>query len=332
MSTTNETTSHLTTESSSVLESKVSDEKYEKTSSKGCCSEKNIFTPRTEDEASVELKYIKDYNTVMQLLIKFFTERGFHLCPTQEQLSLLAACEDPKTVTTFNYQRKIYSMIQTGQMTMEAYYLTHKQALDKCFCISTSYRQEPKPVEGRHKLVFTLFEFEFGGDFEDLLKLKSDLFKFLGFKVPEGMDDFPRVRYLDACEKYGTKELDHAEEEKLYRDYGDVVFLTHFPKEFSYWNMKLSDEDKRISLKCDSIAGGQESIGAAERATSVDEMRQEFYAVEDGAYAQMMFDRFPETRVKKELDDYLSLPFSKRAGAGIGVFRIMQAMRRAGLL
>jgi len=205
-------------------------------------------------------------------------------------------------------------------------------SISKFFSISTSYRQEPNPVPQRHKLVFTLLEFEGSGNFEDLISLKSDLFKFLGFKPPAGMDDFPRVKYLDACEKYGVKELLHEHEEQLYKDYGDVVFLTHFPKEYSYWNMKLSDENKAISLKCDSIIGGQEAIGAAERSTNVDEMKTEFYTVEDGEYAKMMFSKFPEDRVKKELDDYLSLPFKGRMGGGIGLYRVMLGMRRAGLL
>jgi hypothetical protein len=49
------------------------------------------------------------------------------------------------------------------------------------FCLSTSYRNEPNPIPGRHEKIFPLFEFEMKGNFEDLKKLEKELLMHLGF-------------------------------------------------------------------------------------------------------------------------------------------------------
>ena len=51
------------------------------------------------------------------------------------------------------------------------------------FCVSTSYRQEPKPVPGRHDLIFPLFEFEMHGNMEELLKMERELLTYLGYST-----------------------------------------------------------------------------------------------------------------------------------------------------
>ena len=46
----------------------------------------------------------------------FFSARGFHEVHTQNRLSILAACEDPTTVATYNYNGEVWPLPQTGQM------------------------------------------------------------------------------------------------------------------------------------------------------------------------------------------------------------------------
>ena len=77
--------------------------------------------------------------------------------------------------------------------------------------------------------------------------------------------------------------------------------------------------------KCDTILYGQETIGAAERSCDADEMRKFFYSIMDGAYSQKIFDLFGKDRVEKELEDFLSLDFFPRFGAGIGLTRLARA-------
>ena len=69
-----------------------------------------------------------------------------------------------------------------------------------------------------------------------------------------------------------------------------------------------------------------ETIGSAERSTDKDQMRDTFYTISDGGYAQLIIDKFGKGRVEKELEDFLSFDFFPRSGGGIGVTRIMQAI------
>ena len=221
------------------------------------------------------------------------------------------------------------------------YELLTRPELPGCYCISTSYRQEQNPKEGRHELIFPMFEFEAPGDFEDLLKLENDLCKHLGFKAKTERnlftEDFPGGFYQSVLAKYTGPELDADHEEEMYKEFGDVFFLTHFPESTSpFWNMKLGEMDvkkqHKLANKCDVIMGGMETIGSAERGTDVDEMRKQFYTISEGGYADLLFKLFGKERVEAELDEFLSYNFFPRFGGGIGVTRMISAMKRAKLI
>ncbi len=113
-----------------------------------------------------------DYTKVVKQLRSFFDSKDFQEVHTQNRLSILAACEDPETVATFKYMGKKWPLPQTGQMWLE-YELLTRPELKGCYCLSTSYRQEPNPISGRHELIFPMFEFEAPGNFDDLLKLEK---------------------------------------------------------------------------------------------------------------------------------------------------------------
>ena len=281
-----------------------------------------------------------EFTEVTHQLRSFFDERGFQEVHTQNRLSILAACEDPTTVATYEYSGQIWPLPQTGQMWLE-YELLTKPELPGCYCLSTSYRQEQNPKEGRHELIFPMFEFEAPGDFEDLLQMENDLCKFLGFKagIEKNMytEDFPGGFYQSVLAKYTGSELDASHEEEMYQEYGDVFFLTHFPEFTSpFWNMKIGEDrgpkGMKLANKCDVIMGGMETIGSAERATDVQEMKEQFYTISEGGYAELLFDLFGKDRVELELFKFLSHDFIPRYGGGIGVTRMISAMKRAGLI
>ena len=281
-----------------------------------------------------------EYTTVVKACRSFFDSLNFQEVHTQNRLSILAACEDPTTVATYEYNGQIWPLPQTGQMWLE-YELLTKPDLPGCYCVSTSYRQEQNPEKGRHELIFPMFEFEAPGDFEDLLQLENDLCKHLGFKAKSERnrytEDFAGGFYQSVLAKYTGDELDSHHEEEMYQEYGDVFFLTHFPQSTSpFWNMKLGDLDvkKKMPLanKCDVIIGGMETIGSAERATDVDEMRKQFHTISDGGYASLLYDLFGEERVEAELLEFLNHDFKPRFGGGIGITRLIDGMKRAGLM
>jgi len=102
------------------------------------------------------------YNELVQKMRSFFLKKGFLEVPAQSRLSILAACENPHSITTFNYQGEVWPLPQTGQMWLE-YELLKNPEWPGVFCLTTSYRQETNPIPGRHDLIFPMFEFESKG-------------------------------------------------------------------------------------------------------------------------------------------------------------------------
>jgi aspartyl/asparaginyl-tRNA synthetase len=257
---------------------------------------------------------------------QFFESKGFIEVHTQSRLSILAACEDPTTITGFNYAGQVWPLPQTGQMWLEHELLT-KPELPGVYCVSTSYRQEANPVPGRHELVFPMFEFESHGSLDDLQQVETELLEFMGFG---NRDEFAAMDYKTVCGIYETEEITGAVETEIGRDFGPVFFLKNFPQyTHPFWNMKKQGD---TACKIDVLLHGMETIGSAERSTNPDEMLHLFNTISDGQYAEILFTKFGKERVMKEMNEFLSLNFFPRFGAGIGVTRMIRAMQMSGLL
>jgi aspartyl/asparaginyl-tRNA synthetase len=263
------------------------------------------------------------FSEVVNKARQFCLDRGMYEVHTQDRLSILAACEDPDTVATYNYMGEVWPLPQTGQMWLEHELLTQPD-LPGVFCVSTSYRNEPNPVPGRHKLIFPMFEFELPGGIEVLQQFETELLEYLGFGK-----DFVYKTYDELKDHYKTKELTHAHEGRMETDFGPVVFCRDFPVYTSpFWNMKKKGEEH--AHKIDVIIHGHETIGSAERSVDAEQMKHEFYTISEGKYAQKLFDLFGKDRVEKELHEFLDLDFFPRCGGGIGVTRLIDAMKKGG--
>ena len=264
------------------------------------------------------MKNTKTYNELVQKMRTFFQSKGFLEVPTQSRLSILAACENPHSITTFNYQGEVWPLPQTGQMWLE-YELLKNPEWNGVYCISTSYRQEKTPIPGRHELIFPMFEFESKGGMKEMIKLESELLDYLGFDKPV------EVNYDDVCEEYGgVPILENEHETRMWEEKGPVVSLQNFPYRTNpFWNMRESEN--RIFNKVDVILYGQETIGSAERSSNVEEMRNNFYTIENGKYSEKLFELFGKERVEKELEEFLSHDFFPRFGGGIGMTRLARA-------
>lgn len=260
----------------------------------------------------------KSYHTLVQKMREFFLQKGFIEVPTQSRLSILAACENPHSITTYNYCGQQWPLPQTGQMWLEHELLKNPE-WPGCFCISTSYRQEQCPIPGRHELIFPMFEFESKGNMMDMLKLEAELLDHLGFDLPVP------VKYDDICAEYGGVEiLENEHEQRLWDERGPVVSLQHFPRRTNpFWNMKHGGDG--IYNKVDVILYGQETIGSAERSCDIEQMRETFYTIEDGKYSAKLFELFGKERVEKELEEFFQHKFFPRFGGGIGMTRLARA-------
>ena len=264
------------------------------------------------------MKNTKIYDELVQKMREFFLKRGFVEVPTQSRLSILAACEKPHSVKTFEYGGLMWPLPQTGQMWLE-YELLKNPEWEGVFCISTSYREEKNPIPGRHELIFPMFEFESKGGIEEMLKLESELLEWLGFEEPIS------VKYDDVCEEYGgVPILENEHEQRMWDEKGSVVSLQYFPRRTNpFWNMKNNNGE--IFNKVDVILYGQETIGSAERSCDVEKMREMFYTIEGGGYSDKLFELFGKERVEKELEEFLSFSFFPRFGGGIGMTRLARA-------
>ena len=269
-----------------------------------------------------------DYDKVVNKMRRFFkNEKNFVEVPTQSRLSILAACEDPKTISQFVFDGINYPLPQTGQMWLE-YEMLKNPDLDGVFCVSTSYRNEPNPIEGRHQKIFPMFEFESKGNMKGLINLEDELLEFLGFE-----NDSVYCTYDGLCERYGVEHLEAEHETRMSKEISNKLFLKFFPqRSHPFWNMKQNDKDKNLYNKVDVILHGQETIGSAERSCDANEMYENFLSISDGQYSNLLYKQFTEKRVLKELDDYLALDFFPRFGAGIGVNRMARAMKLEGII
>jgi len=58
----------------------------------------------------------RKFHSAVRAMRTFFEKKGFVEVHTQNALSILAACEDPETVSKYNYQGEVWPLPQTGQM------------------------------------------------------------------------------------------------------------------------------------------------------------------------------------------------------------------------
>ena len=265
------------------------------------------------------------FTNTVGLLRSFFLDKGFLEVHTQNRLSILAACEDPFNVATYNYAGQVWPLPQTGQMWLE-HELLSSPSSKGFFCVSTSYRQEPNAIPGRHDIIFPMFEFEMPGSVDDLKAMEYELCEYLGF------GNITEKTYAEWQQHFGLSadtEMEAQQELDMEKEFGQTL-ITNFPELTSpFWNMARND-DGNTAKKMDVILGGMETIGSAERSCDVDMMRDTFHSITDGAYSELLFKLFGKERVEAELEKFLEFDFFQRVGGGIGITRMIPALEKIG--
>lgn len=277
----------------------------------------------------------QNFDILIKKLRGFFMQRNYVETFPQPKLTILAACEDPKTVRSFNFNNNIWPLTQTNQMNLEEIIMKNASDLDGVYCLTSSYRDEPNPVEGRHLKSFCMFEAEHKGDFQHLLNTLSDLMVHLG--LVENSKDIPFFTYNELCKHYNVDVLESEHETKMWKEFGDVVGITKFTEKSSpFFNMHqegIDDETgEKLYNKCDLIICGQETFGSAERSCDIEHMRRSFHTISGGEYSELLFEKFGKERVEEELEEYFNLPMINRWGFGCGTERLLRAMLIKGLI
>ena len=276
-----------------------------------------------------------EFNHVVRKLREYCYQEGLIEAGVQHRRSILAACEDPKTISEYNHGGQVWPLPQTGQMQLELEMLKRPN-VPGFFTLSYSYRNEPDPIPGRHDLTFPMFEFELHGNVERLIEFEVGLLSYLGFDIPKE-NGLPSCRgtWDDMAKYFGVtgNDIGHKEETQIGERFGPVFFLTDFPNKTSpFWNMRQNPKKQGYALKVDVILHGMETIGSAERAVDSKQMLHEFHTISDGGYADILYSKFTRERVNKEMEEYLGHDFFTRCGGGIGMTRLIRGMRLEGLL
>ena len=171
-------------------------------------------------------------------------------------------------------------------------------------------------------LIFPMFEFEMQGTVDDLINLERDLLISLDFD----QHIFHQSAYEDLSRELDVAEIDATAEERIWKEISNVCFVTDFPVWTSpFWNMKMNGDGLRAH-KVDVILYGIETIGSAERSVDPEQMRNSFFTISGGMYADTLMARFGRGRVIEELDKFLALPMFPRVGGGIGMTRFIRAL------
>ena len=281
------------------------------------------MTNEKEKKKMTQLISPNKFTKTVGLLRSFFLDKGFLEVHTQNRLSILAACEDPFNVATYQYAGNTWPLPQTGQMWLEHELLSSPDSKG-FFCVSTSYRQEPNAIPGRHDIIFPMFEFEMPGNVDDLKAMEYELCEYLGF------GNITEKTYAEWQQHFGLSadtEMEAEHELAMEKEFGQTL-ITNFPELTSpFWNMARND-DGNTAKKMDVILGGMETIGSAERSCDVDMMRDTFHSITDGAYSELLFKLFGKERVEAELEKFLEFDFFQRVGGGIGITRMIPALEK----
>jgi len=276
------------------------------------------------------------YDFLVKKFVKYCQNQDFVFVNAQSTRSILAACEDPRTVVTYELAGERWPMKQTNQMELEKILMLNPE-MPGVFCLTTSTRDEPNKtfIKGRHQRQFDMFEFEGKAPsteegMNSLTRFIVGYFRTLGFSGERPID------YEHACAEFNTGELDDKHELALAEKYGNFLLLRDFPERTSpFFNMArypLDGAKKGLAMKIDGELCGVECAGTAVRECDVNIMYDRFGKISNGEYAGLLFELFGKDRVMKELDDFCELDMIPRYGGGIGVYRVAQAAEKLGLL
>ncbi|MCD4740017.1 hypothetical protein K8R43_02355, partial [archaeon] len=204
---------------------------------------------------------------------------------------------------------------------------------------------------GKHLHQFQLLEFEHEGDLESLLGnientvqamiklvLENDRehLEQLGRDVKHlesYLKPFNRMTYSQAVQTlWGTPtevrwgdDLGPAQEQALMDIQGNTpLFITHYPKDIKFFNMRVNDSDQEVVNSADLILPySGESAGSAERENDHERLKDRFKV-------SQMYRVLKQRGVSlKEFSDYIKLIEKNpvlHSGCGIGFTRVSQSV------
>lgn len=270
----------------------------------------------------------------------------------------LGACENFESVYDFGDNFPERFLTQTAQIQMEICLMINPRIAS----IIKSFRREADVHDGRHLREFHLVEIEkANSNLEEMLevierlvrRILASIQELVGSEIANSLNfdfeqkiiifdrPFERLSYTEAIEilsksgfdvQWGD-DLKHNHEVFL-SDYAqhNPLFLTHFPKEIKFFNMKENSSNPEIVNSVDLILPfSGESLGGAERETNADNIWKRFESSE--AYSSMK----KKGITKDDLGCYFSVienmgihptfkDIQSHLGFGLGLERLLQSV------
>lgn len=260
-------------------------------------------------------------------------------------VGVTGACENTDTLFTIDwYDGKKMFLPQSNQLYIEM--LTQKVESGRVYGEIQSFRKELK-ADNRRLAQFSLFEIEHLGGLDELIghlsaivasaakQVSQDCAKELALFGREASDladlTFKRMTYADAVELLKTEgfpelvwgdDLEAPHEGRLTELMG-AMFVTHYPADIKFFNMRNNDEDPRVVNSTDlllPLAG--ESAGAAEREFDGAKLRHKLET------SSMLAGLIRQGMKLEDFEWYLSFheenEVSLHSGAGVGMARVAQ--------
>lgn len=264
---------------------------------------------------------------------------GVHNMP--EIVGVTGACENVDTLFKLDFFGKPAFLAQSDQLYLEL--LTPQ--LGRVYAEIQSFRMEPE-ADDRHLCQFSLFEIEHLGGLDELIGHISGIVQAAAREVVARCEDelalfgrscaelrnltFGRISYGDAIELLADEfpglawgdDLKAHHEAAIVRHLGPC-FVTHYPKDIKFFNMKVNEQDERLVNSTDLLLpGAGESAGAAER-------EHEHARIVERLTTSPMYETLLSHGATDEdfawyLDAHVGRDIPLHSGAGIGMARVAQ--------
>lgn len=278
---------------------------------------------------------------------EYIEDNGFIWINAPHITKATGSCENIFSVFQLDYFKKRAYLSQTAQLYLEV--LT--PYLKKVWTAIHSFRAEPD-ADTRHLTEFPLVEIEFEGGFEELTRYIEGIISSMVNTVALerkgelglfGIDDahlerfeprYKRITYREAIAilqrnnfdiKFGD-DIKSAHEKTISKelDY-KPFFLTHWPAEIKFFNMKNSDEDPSVVSSCDLILPfSGEAVGGAEREFKYEKLKEKL------ANSKMLEQLESVGGSINDFDWFLSFykenDVGLHSGCGIGFNRVTQSL------
>ncbi len=264
---------------------------------------------------------------------------GVHNMP--EIVGVTGACENVDTLFKVDFFGKPAFLAQSDQLYLEL--LTPQ--LGRVYAEIQSFRMEPD-VDDRHLCQFSLFEIEHLGNLDELIGHISGIVQAAANEVVSRCGEelalfgrnandlnnlnFGRITYSDAIVLLENDfpnlvwgdDLKANHEAAIVEKIGPC-FITHYPKDIKFFNMKINENDERVVNSTDlllPLAG--ESAGAAEREHVHADIVERLHGSD--MYARLLDNGARPEDFDWYLDAHKDREIPLHSGAGIGMARVAQ--------